>query len=65
MANLIIIGNGFDLAHDIKSGYKDFINHVINEQINSGKYDDLLNLSAIGSVDIFYQRLVLRNTLQL
>lgn len=27
---LIIIGNGFDLAHGLKTSYKDFINWHIN-----------------------------------
>ena len=26
MNRIIIIGNGFDLAHNLKTGYKDFIN---------------------------------------
>lgn len=25
MNRIIIIGNGFDLAHNLKTGYKDFI----------------------------------------
>lgn len=28
MKNLIIIGNGFDLAHDLKTSYTDFINDI-------------------------------------
>lgn len=29
MKNLIIIGNGFDLAHNLKTSYSDFKNDVI------------------------------------
>ena len=27
--NLIIIGNGFDLAHNLKTSYKDFKEHIL------------------------------------
>lgn len=30
---IVIIGNGFDLAHGLKSSYKNFIDHVINMTI--------------------------------
>lgn len=30
---LIIIGNGFDLAHDIKTKYKDFVNGYLEQEI--------------------------------
>ena len=30
--NLLIIGNGFDLAHDLKTGYKDFLRYVIQRE---------------------------------
>ncbi|GFZ38946.1 AbiH family protein [Bacteroides nordii] len=36
MNRIIIIGNGFDLAHNLKTGYKDFIDHywtVVKEKI--------------------------------
>ena len=35
MNRIIIIGNGFDLAHNLKTGYQDFINDywaVVEEQ---------------------------------
>ena len=28
---LLIIGNGFDLAHDMKTGYKDVLKHIVND----------------------------------
>lgn len=28
MNRLVLIGNGFDLAHDLKTSYKDFIKHL-------------------------------------
>ncbi len=27
---LLIIGNGFDLAHGMKTGYKDVLKHIVN-----------------------------------
>jgi hypothetical protein len=35
MANLIIVGNGFDMAHGLKTSYYDFILYLINTKINS------------------------------
>lgn len=32
---LIIIGNGFDLAHDMKTKYKDFVNGYLKQRIES------------------------------
>jgi hypothetical protein len=32
--NLIILGNGFDLAHGLKTGYKDFILKVVEDHLN-------------------------------
>lgn len=39
----LVIGNGFDLAHGMKSSYKDFITHVV-AKCNSGseEYSDLV-----------------------
>jgi abortive infection AbiH-like protein len=36
MKNLVIIGNGFDLAHELKTRYSDFINDMTD---NPDKYD--------------------------
>lgn len=45
MKNLIILGNGFDLAHDLKTGYGDFIHHIFDQHIKDRTtYPDLLNL---------------------
>ena len=35
MNRLIIIGNGFDIAHGFKTSYKDFINWYCNQRIDS------------------------------
>ena len=41
---LVIIGNGFDLAHGLKTRYKDFMMDylisAIEEVSNVGKYED-------------------------
>ena len=35
MNRLVIIGNGFDIAHGIKTSYKNFINRYCNQRIDS------------------------------
>jgi len=46
MNRLIIIGNGFDLAHGIESSFKDFIIEYLRDSINNffqnGDYSDIL-----------------------
>ncbi len=57
MNNLIIIGNGFDLAHNFKTSYKDFINHIIQSQIDDiSKFNDLLNIKGLNirNLESFY-----------
>ena len=45
MNNIIIIGNGFDLAHGLKTSYKDFINHVKEDiLVNPHLYQDLISI---------------------
>lgn len=34
MNRIILIGNGFDLAHDLKTSYNDFLNHIWKEKID-------------------------------
>lgn len=46
---LVIIGNGFDLAHGLKTSYQDFLNWYLNDvwekaKINGIFSDDLLNI---------------------
>lgn len=42
MQDLIIIGNGFDKAHNLKTDYKDFINYLLNEaNENPNKFENL------------------------
>jgi uncharacterized protein (DUF488 family) len=38
---LILVGNGFDLAHDLKTSYKDFIDDFWEEKINVIKNSDI------------------------
>ncbi|MBN4070251.1 hypothetical protein JYT76_01055 [Olleya sp. AH-315-F22] len=37
MNRIVIIGNGFDLAHGFKTSYDDFIKYIINESISFNK----------------------------
>jgi hypothetical protein len=59
MNRLIIIGNGFDLAHGLKTSFKDFIAdylfNVITEFAEKDQYDDKLislNYTGKGKVDL-------------
>ncbi|WP_083477542.1 AbiH family protein [Chryseobacterium aquaticum] len=51
MNRLILVGNGFDLAHNLKTGYKDFIDNFWSEQIKSCTIDSQINSIAN---DYFY-----------
>jgi hypothetical protein len=46
MNRLILLGNGFDLAHGMKTGYNDFIlwylKHAYNTAHKNGSYEDLM-----------------------
>jgi hypothetical protein len=46
MNRLIIIGNGFDLAHGLKTSFNDFISdyfcNAINSFFTNGSYSDIL-----------------------
>ncbi len=47
MTNLIIIGNGFDMAHELKTSYTDFIKHLINNKFNDNSlYSDLFEFDS-------------------
>lgn len=35
MNRLVIIGNGFDMAHGLKTSYMDFINWYWNQRVNT------------------------------
>ena len=55
MNRLVIIGNGFDLAHGLPTSYKDFIDNywkvVLEELYNNHAYNDILfkaNISRVG-----------------
>ncbi len=48
MNKLVIIGNGFDLAHGLKTSYKDFVLWYLNEKFknkSNHKEDDLISIS--------------------
>ena len=58
MNKLVIIGNGFDLAHDLKTKYSHFLLWYINKAIiqlkSLGDYDDpLITLAPIENIRIF------------
>ena len=59
MNRLVIIGNGFDLAHGLPTSYKDFIDdywkNVIQELHDGNKYSDSLFTSNISGVVNNYQ----------
>jgi Bacteriophage abortive infection AbiH len=44
MSNIVIIGNGFDLAHGLKTSYTDFLDWFVDE-INEGKTEGISVLS--------------------
>lgn len=47
MNNIIIIGNGFDLAHGMETSYTDFVKHMMNEHIeDKSRYSDLFDFSS-------------------
>jgi len=44
MNNLLIVGNGFDLAHGLKTSYNHFIEYLVDEHVISNNFNDLFNL---------------------
>lgn len=57
MNRVVLIGNGFDLAHGLPTSYGDFLqwyaNQIVNEISEKGEYeDDLLNLKINSDVDL-------------
>ena len=49
MNRIIIIGNGFDLAHNLKTGYQDFINDYEDQFIKIGKEYDKTGVNKVCS----------------
>lgn len=43
MNRLIILGNGFDLAHELPTQYRDFINHYLSSIYKTNHEDELLS----------------------
>jgi hypothetical protein len=51
MTNLIIIGNGFDMAHDLKTSYSKFIEFLANSKFkNQTLYSDLFEIDEISKI---------------
>ncbi len=52
---IVIVGNGFDMAHDLKTSYMEFVNKCKSEPISAiQEYDELMNTMGIyedGTVD--------------
>ena len=44
MNNLIIVGNGFDLAHNMKTSYLDFMRYIIDTHCKDEKREFCSNL---------------------
>jgi hypothetical protein len=59
MNRLVIIGNGFDLAHGLPTSYKDFIDdywkNVLDELYNNHSYRDSLFVSNISRISNNYE----------
>ena len=51
MTNLIIIGNGFDMAHNLETSYSKFIEFLVNSKFkNQTLYSDLFELDEITKI---------------
>ncbi|MDQ7950159.1 MAG: AbiH family protein, partial [Cellulomonas sp.] len=57
MNRLIIVGNGFDLAHGLKTGYCDFINYYLKEVFENlnqrGYSDELIQVSVLTYIPFY------------
>jgi len=49
MNRLLIVGNGFDLAHDLKTRYSDFLNHYWN-QLETDYEDELISFHSLSPI---------------
>lgn len=59
MYNLILIGNGFDLAHNLKTSYRDFLNQLDkNAWNNPSQFSDILK---DGLIDALIRKDLRRN----
>jgi hypothetical protein len=52
MNRLLIIGNGFDLAHGLKTSYSDFIRNYWTGLVNPNHSDDLITIKTSPDVNI-------------
>ena len=43
MNRIILVGNGFDLAHGLKSSYNDFVLDLLKQKINQAVQEGLKN----------------------
>ncbi len=48
---LIVMGNGFDLAHGLPTRYTDFLTHYLNDRIHQGCAYPPFNKSVYGDGD--------------
>jgi hypothetical protein len=51
MNRIVLIGNGFDLAHGLKTSYKDFIDDYWEAFMNHCIYQDVVNVCGIYKYD--------------
>lgn len=64
MNNLIIIGNGFDLAHGMKTSYNHFIEYLVDSHLTSGTFNDLFRLKGrITNINDFKDDFIINNIL--
>ena len=56
---IIILGNGFDLAHGLKTSYSDFIEYIINQSINNNQTvrDEIIDLGYLYSTDQNFEKI--------
>ncbi len=59
MNRIILVGNGFDLAHGLKSSYKDFVLDLLKQKINQAVQDGVKNNIKGHSKGYFYDDILL------
>lgn len=64
MNRIILVGNGFDLAHGLKSSYKDFVLDLLKQKINQAVQDGVKNDYENKRMGYFYDDLLLNVYIQ-
>lgn len=64
MNRIILVGNGFDLAHGLKSSYKDFVLDLLKQKINQAVHDGVKNNYENNRTGYFYDDLLLNVYIQ-